>query len=233
MPGPEQCCGGLVPAEKGKRTAVLLRGGRGPGWIRPGPLSTQGLCRLRPWLGTCGGTQISFFLSFSALDCQQSLWAGVLPQRGGAAALEQRQHWLHLAWGPLHLRRLLGKRERSPGRTRVAAVGGRHVRGVMPLRRQHAGWTRVCSQDFHFLSPKGCGGDDDRIKQWQNVAQQMHFLLISGLESSGLAGISSGLLWGTRVCGISSSGDLYSPLRSSQCLTAAGWAGGRGCSGVR
>lgn len=44
-----------------------------------------------------------FFLSFSALDCQQSLRAGILPQRGGAAAPEQRQHWLHLAWGPLHL----------------------------------------------------------------------------------------------------------------------------------
>lgn len=60
MPGPEQCCGGLVPAEKGKRAAALLRGGQGPGWIRPGPLSTQGLCRLRPWLSTCGGTQICF-----------------------------------------------------------------------------------------------------------------------------------------------------------------------------
>ncbi|KAM6242980.1 minor histocompatibility antigen H13 isoform 3-T3 [Spheniscus humboldti] len=35
----------------------------------------------------------------------------------------------------------------------------------------------------------------------------------------GLAGISSGLLWGTRVCGVSSSGDLCSQLRSSQCLT--------------
>lgn len=125
------------------------------------------------------------FLLFSALDCQQSLWAGFLSQRGGAAALEQRQHWLHLAWGPLHLRRLLGKREHSPGRTRVAAVGGRHVRGVMPLQRLHAGWTHVCSQDFHFLSPKGCGGDDDGIKQRQNMAQQMHFLLISALESPG------------------------------------------------
>lgn len=51
------------------------------------------------------------------------------------------------------------------------------------------------------------------------MAQQMHFLLISALESPGLAVISSGLLWGTQVCGISSYGDLYFPLRSSQCLT--------------
>lgn len=55
MPGPEQCCGSLVPAEKGKRDAVLLWGGQGPGWIRPGPLSTRGICRL--WLS---GTQTSF-----------------------------------------------------------------------------------------------------------------------------------------------------------------------------
>lgn len=47
----------------------------------------------------------------------------------------------------------------------------------------------------------------------------MDFLLISGLESPRLAEISSGLLWGTRVRGISSSGDWYSPVRSSQCLT--------------
>lgn len=47
----------------------------------------------------------------------------------------------------------------------------------------------------------------------------MHFLLISGLESPGLAGISSSLFWGAWVCGLSSSGDLYSPLRSSQYLT--------------
>lgn len=60
MPGPEQCCGGLVPAEKGKHTTALLQEGRGPGWIRPRPLSTKGLCSLRPWLGICSGTQISF-----------------------------------------------------------------------------------------------------------------------------------------------------------------------------
>jgi len=67
MPGPEQCCGGLVPAEEGKRATALLWGGRGPGWIRPGPLSTQGTGRLRPWLGTCGGTQISF-------SCRSQHW---------------------------------------------------------------------------------------------------------------------------------------------------------------
>lgn len=57
------------------------------------------------------------FLLFSALDRQQPLRAGILPQWGGAAALEQRQHWLHFAWRPLHLRRLLGKQERSLGQT--------------------------------------------------------------------------------------------------------------------
>lgn len=47
----------------------------------------------------------------------------------------------------------------------------------------------------------------------------MHCLFISGLKSLGLAGILAGLLWSTWVCGISSSGDLCSPLRSSQGLT--------------
>lgn len=103
------------------------------------------------------------FLLFSALDCQQSLWAGVFPQWSGAAALEQRQHWLHLAWGALHLRRLLGKRERSLGQMQVATIGRRHVCGLVPLQRQHAGWTHAFTQDFHLLSPKGCGGDDDRM----------------------------------------------------------------------
>lgn len=89
----------------------------------------------------CAVEPRSPFLLFSALDCQQSLRAGVFPQWSGAAALEQRQHWLHLAWGPLHLRRLLGKQELSLGQMRVAAIGRRHVRGLVPLQRQHAGWT--------------------------------------------------------------------------------------------
>lgn len=97
------------------------------------------------------------FLSFSALDCQQSLWAGILPQRGGAAAPEQCQHWLHLAWGPLHLRCVLGKWEHSAG------LGGKHVPDILPFWRHHAGWTHTSSQNFRFLSPEGCGSVDDRI----------------------------------------------------------------------
>lgn len=136
MSGPEQRCRGLVPAEEGERAAALLGGGRD--WARSdrGPLPSPGACGVA--LHVPRNPPLPF-VSSSALDCQQSLRAGVFPQRGGAAALEQRQHRLHLARGPLHLRRLLGKRERSPGRTRVAAVGGRHVRGLVPLRRQRAG----------------------------------------------------------------------------------------------
>ena len=63
--------------------------------------------------------------SSPALDCQQPLWPGLLPQRGGAPAPEQRQHRLHPTGRPLHLRCLLGEsppspclgpRQESPGR---------------------------------------------------------------------------------------------------------------------
>lgn len=45
----------------------------------------------------------------AALDRQQPVWAGVCPQRSGAAPPEQCQHRLHPAGGAVCLRRVLGE----------------------------------------------------------------------------------------------------------------------------
>lgn len=89
---------------------------------------------------------------------------------------------------------------------------------------------RICSQDFHFLSPKECGGDDDRIKRGQNMAQQMFFLLNLWLGEPRAGGdlIRAGVGYpGVRHIQFV---DSCSQLSSSQCLAELEDEAALGCA---